>query len=195
MNDVVTIGIGLVSLIVGACVTLYAVNYQLKQQRKRRVASLSAALAAEIMTLIEIVHHRSYEDELRSVATEAGRIGGLRPTYAFAASQHYFSVFEANAGDIGELDPQRAAEVVAFYQQAKSWLDGMMLVSSEAAKRWPAEDVGARYALLADSLNRLLRVGFEVAIDLVPHSEMRKYIAFAAQRLDPARSDEDTLGR
>lgn len=175
-----------IGAIVGGAVTWWVSNEQAKQERIRQVRSVSAALAAEILTLVEMARRNNYEDELRQVAANAGGPGfsGEFDAFFVTASQAYFTVFEANAGDIGKLEPQAAVEVVAFYALARGWLDSLSETARPGDGALSREEVIAHYTFRADVISALCVFGEQLAGRLVPE-EVRQLIRNAVGALVP----------
>jgi hypothetical protein len=164
-------------------------------QRLRRRATLRAALAAEILSLVEMVRRGRYEEELRDFASQL--VASPEPrkfdSYFVHAPQSYFSVFEANAGDIGELDARLAVEVIAFYQQARSWLDSVAPELAPAVGPNTPEASAAHYTLRADTLARLCDFGTALAGRLAS-AEVAAHIVEVAKALDATASSVPPAG-
>jgi hypothetical protein len=105
------------------------------------------------------------------------------PEYVFSASQAYFTIFEANAGEIGELPPKVAVQVIAFYHQAKTFLDSMALTDKPNLKNVSAEVLVSHYAMVADFIDRLCTLGDDLVAQLAP-ADIRNHILRTAQQLD-----------
>jgi hypothetical protein len=181
----VELGAALLGALIGGFFAVWGGTRQLKVQRERRVRSLTAALSAEIASLIEIVRRNRYEESLRAVVrhVRSPAFDGTYDAHTVHASHSYFTVYEANASDIGELEPQLAVEVIAFYQQARSWLDGIAMASKLPDGVLSADEVARYYTLMADSLTRLMWFGDDLAARLAP-ANLSKHILHAARRLD-----------
>jgi hypothetical protein len=174
----------LVGAIVGGCLTMWGAGFHARRERERGLRALSAALAAEILSLVELARRNRYEDALRAEIAQLEQ-PGLDPvpqSFTVPVSQSYFSVFEANAGHIGELDSKLAVEVIAFYQQARSWLDGASVgVETQVFVHRDAQL--ARYRLLADGIAKLADFGESLGTRLAPR-DIRSFIEATAHALD-----------
>ncbi|MBI5891333.1 MAG: hypothetical protein HZB47_11760 [Nitrosomonadales bacterium] len=93
------------------------------RQRKSRRA-LALALQGEVQALLEILEKRGYIEGLRAAKAQIEATGKFQ-AYPFSARKKYFSVFEANAGQIGILGSPLSELVARFYAQANSILEDM----------------------------------------------------------------------
>jgi hypothetical protein len=78
----------------------------------------------------------------------------------------YFSVFEANASLVGELDTQDVVRVVSFYQQARSLADSASKDGTPDNNITPVVEAAARYEVLASAIEKLSSFGETVANEL-----------------------------
>lgn len=165
-----------IGAIVGGVATWCASTAQARRERRERDASLRAALAAEILGLVELVVRNHYEDELRQVAVNAtaGKEATLEKFF-ITASHGYFSVFDANAGDIGRLDPLLVVDVVAFYQHARAWLDSLSIGAVPDGNRG-TDELAAHYTFLADMTGSLCDLGRDLGYRLAPSEALHRYL-------------------
>lgn len=175
----------LMGALVGGALAIFGANWQLRSQRRQRLISLAAALSVEVASLVQTARRNRYAEELREVAESlrATPASDEKSTYVFVASQSYFSVFEANAGDIGELPAILAVEVIAFYQQARSVLDSLSMTSRPDLKALEARELASHYDLIADVLDKVCTFGDNLVARLAP-PDLSKHILHTARRLD-----------
>jgi hypothetical protein len=190
----------LLGALVGGFFAIWGAQRQFRTERKRRVLSLSAALATEIASLVELARRNRYVEELRAIVAlvQSPSFDG-QLVFISTASQAYFTVFEANAGDVGELEPKLAVEVIAFYQQARSCLDGLTMLSRMEPGKFGREEIVRYYTLLADTIMLLCQFGDALVARLAPDN-VSKHILHTARKIDAnelyrSRAEADTLPR
>ncbi|MGD9520038.1 MAG: hypothetical protein AB7W28_11060 [Armatimonadota bacterium] len=130
MDDVLTVKdyLPLIGVVVGGVLAIaggFASNVWLEysRERKRRYA-LALAFQGEVRALLEIIEKRKYLEGLRAAKAQTETTSKTQ-SYHFRARRKYFSVFEANVGQIGILKPPLSELVARFYTQANSVLEDM----------------------------------------------------------------------
>ena len=162
----------LLGVIVGGLISLGAWTVQDFSSAQRRRRSLKAALAAEIGSIVELIERQGYADELRRAAQSIATLTASTDfDYSIPIGQSYFTIYEANATTLGELEPQIASTVVRFYQGAKSLVDtladrreGIVFYRAEKAEM---------YRHIADALDELCELGTNACDKLVPNHKIR----------------------
>lgn len=156
------------------------------RHHRRRLRAVKSALAAEIATCIEIARVNNYEEQFLEMA---GRLRA-HPNAPEMISMHvpahhnYFSVFEANAGDIGELDTSLAVKIVCFYQAARAWLDSTSVENIPGAGTSNPGEEAFRHKALASQIRKLCELGDELVVELAS-SEVLKEIKTVSKVLTP----------
>lgn len=157
--------------------------------RTRRVKAVKAAIGLEVASLVELIQHQSYSDELREHA-EAIRKGVEQfgyPIICIPITHSYFSVFEANANLIGELDTSEVVGIIAFYQQARSLADSLSKGGTPDNSIVPAMEAAERYDALATAIDQLCELGVKVSTDLAPQVVLDQ-LARVARQLRPGNA-------
>jgi hypothetical protein len=93
------------------------------RERKLR-RTLALAFQAEVQALLEVIEKRGYIEGLRAAKAQIEATGKFQ-AYHFKAREKYFSVFEANVGQIGILRPPLSQLVTRFYAQVNSIFEDM----------------------------------------------------------------------
>ena len=112
----------LLSAFVGGAIGFFASwGMKIVERRHERLA-LANALAGEIGAIVEIVERREYLEDVRKTITQ------IRAThqvliFRVRVSQNVFSVYEANALQVGLLPTNVARDVARFYILAKSLIE------------------------------------------------------------------------
>ncbi|HCH7785863.1 TPA: hypothetical protein NNM78_005344 [Pseudomonas aeruginosa] len=161
-TDWTTVLVGLVSGIAG-----FLGNYWLTwKQGRGEVASIRAALVAEVAALVEIEEVREYELHMRQMSyflrTHADVLHDYEPeTFQFRISiaEHYNRVYQQHVATLGRLSPIESREFVRFYQFVDSFRadvseNGVLYEGSRDHQVWgetaeilaSALDVGRRLA-------------------------------------------------
>jgi hypothetical protein len=94
----------------------------IRERKLRR--TLALAFRGEVQALLEIFEKRGYIEGLRAAKAQIEATGKFQ-AYHFNTKKKYFSVFEANIGQIGVLRPPLSELVARFYAQAHLILDDM----------------------------------------------------------------------
>lgn len=115
----IELGAALLGAIIDGAMTIAGSWWQAEQQRRAMVRSLQVALAAEISTIVTFARSNAYaEDLLKAVQQIRGPDYRAEFTAFHVNTGHsYFSVYEGNAGQIGELPNDLSTQVVAFYKR------------------------------------------------------------------------------
>jgi hypothetical protein len=176
----------LVGAVVGGVFALAGAWWQAEHYRRRRIKSLSSALAAEIASCVQIARLNDYASGFRSMAVSirSNSTPGEVTWMHIPAHHNYFSVFEANAADIGELDSATAAEVVCFYQAARSWLDSVSEHNIPSGGALDRNEEASRHDLLAEQIDKLCEFGDRV-VGALAGQETLDRIRTTAQILAP----------
>lgn len=130
VDDVLTVKdyLPLIGVVVGGVFAIaggFASNvwHEHSRERKQKYA-LALAFQGEVRALLEIIEKRKYIEGLRAAKAQTEATGKTQP-YHFRARRKYFSVFDANVGQIGLLKPPLSELVARFYTQANSILEDM----------------------------------------------------------------------
>ncbi len=113
----------------------------MRERKLRR--TLALAFQGEVQALLEIIEKRGYIEGVRAAKAQIEATGKFQ-AYHFKAREKYFSVFEANVGQIGILRPPLSQLVARFYAQANSILEEMeWFEKSDPAKVDPMVAIAA----------------------------------------------------
>jgi hypothetical protein len=93
------------------------------RERKLR-RTLALAFQGEVQAVMEIIEKRGYIEGVRAAKAQIEATGKFQ-AYHYKAREKYFSVFEANVGQIEILRPPLSQLVARFYAQANSILEEM----------------------------------------------------------------------
>lgn len=96
-----------------------------RAERKRRRGSILKALASEVSTICQMIEAEGYREGLAELVAASQRDDWDGTTYKSDIRSNHFTVFEALASDLGELDGEHAREIVKFYSWCKYALDGL----------------------------------------------------------------------
>ncbi len=123
-NDVLAL-IGVVAgsllLIAGALAGNTLPEFIRKRKLRRKLA---LAFRDEVQALLEIIEKRGYIEGLRSAKAETEATGKYQ-AYHFRVRKKYFSVYEANVGQIEILKPPLSELITRFYSQANCIIEDM----------------------------------------------------------------------
>lgn len=91
--------------------------------RRRRSEAVLVAIAAEVRSILDLIEHQRYLEEVsaQAKAIRAGIWG--EHTLIIDIRSNYFSVFDSLAADLGLLKPHQIRKIVAFYAFCKSTID------------------------------------------------------------------------
>jgi hypothetical protein len=169
-----------------AVLALILWGVQQEVERRRRVRSIRAALAAEVATITALVRLNRYTDELRqhAKALRSRQDAFGYPIYIVHIQQSYFSVFDAIASQLGELDDHLVVDIVAFYQDAKSLVDSFARDAQPDNKLVTAPVAAQRYEDLAGALDRLCLFADRLVARLAS-AQVGDQIKIAARELRP----------
>jgi hypothetical protein len=147
-----------------------------ERHQRRRLRALKSALAAEIATCIEIARVNNYEEQFLEMADRLrAHPGAPEMTSMHVPAHHnYFSVFEANAGDIGELDTPLAVRIVCFYQAARAWLDSTSRENIPGSGTSNPGEEAFRHEALALQIRRLCELGDELVVELASSKALKE---------------------
>ena len=125
-------------------------NLWLEYRRERKMReTLALAFQGEIEALLEIIAKRGYMEGLRKAKAQTEQTGAIHG-YHFRARRKYFSVYEANVGQIGLLRPPLSRLVARFYTQANAILEDMeRFEEAEPSKIKPADAIAAYEEVLS----------------------------------------------
>jgi len=148
---------GLIGAIIGGLLAIGGGWAQAAYYRSKRIEALKAALAHEIATISSLARINQYAALLRAQADliVGGDEDALKRPFMVMATHNYFAVFDANAGDLGELETSLAGKVIAIYQAAKSWLDSLSPASVGEIQRYGPVELAGYYRLLAERADRI----------------------------------------
>lgn len=182
----IELGAALLGAIIGGGMTIAGGWWQAEQQRRARVRSLQVALAAEISTIVTLARSNGYAEDLLQ-AVQQIRSPDYRGEFTALnvnTGHNYFSVYEGNAGQIGELPNDLSPQVVAFYQAARSWLDSMSKANAPGENMLTREEAAKRLDLLASQVMRIANFG-EVLVERMSDPQTRQRILADAKSLEP----------
>ncbi len=169
--------------LVGGLVTIFGSFKLDEHQRDKRRAKLQSALAVEISSLIELAEHQKYASHLREFAEHLEQLDDVDyPTLHINASSGYFTVYEGNSGDVGELDMSQAADIIAFYQQARSLLDSVTKDGSPDPRYTSKAEAAEHYRELATRIDLFCDFGRGV-VEQLSAGAIRDRIAKNARAL------------
>jgi hypothetical protein len=151
----------LVSVVIGGILAIaggFVSNIWLESRRERKLRrTLARAFQGEIEALLDIIDKRGYIQGLRNARAKTEETGTTH-AYHFRARKKYFSVFEANVGQIGLLPPPLSQLIARFYTQANAILEDMERFEEVDPKRVDPKAAIATY-------NELIAI-FEDAVAL-----------------------------
>lgn len=169
------------AIVCGIIVIFGSFKLDAHQSNKRR-DNLRAAISIEIASVVELIRRQQYSKHLRMFAASVVDFkSGESRTFRLPARQSYFSVYEQNAGSLGELETHEVVSIVGFYQQAKSILDSV-LDTEEPNAEITNTDVASFYSSLASYIDNLCAFGEEIVAQLTTPG-IRARIAATATRL------------
>src|SRR3954470_2232574 len=142
----------LLSVALGGALAIGGGWAQAEYYRRRQRSALRRAIAAEVATIVAIARSRNYYQELLAAAKDARRVAGTFTRITIGANHNYFSVFEANSGAIGDLEPTLTADIIVFYQLTRSWLDAMSAANAPKDHTMTSEEAASNYTQLAGEL-------------------------------------------
>lgn len=176
----------LAGAVIGGTLTTFGAWAQAAYYRRQRVKALHSALAAEIATCVQIARLNDYEQQFLQMAADIRRSpdSGQVTSMHVPAAHNYFSVFEANAGDIGELKEPLGAQIVCFYQAARAWLDSTSEANIPGSGAANAIEEAYRHEVLAYQIRNLCALGDELVAKLAAPGTSHQ-IAEAAKVLAP----------
>jgi hypothetical protein len=157
-----------------------------RSERSRRLKKTKAALAVEIASLVALIRHQNYAGEVRAHAAAiraAGQEFGY-PIVCIPITHSYFSVFEANANLVGELETNEVVRVISFYQQARSLADSLSKAGTPDNTITPVAEAASRYEALASAVDSLCDLGVAVTNELASQVVLDQ-IADVARQLRP----------
>lgn len=170
-NEVVTIKeyLPLVGVVIGGILVIvggFVSNLWIEVRREKQLRKqLALAFEGEIGALLEIIEKRQYIEGLRHARDETKRSGKTQP-FIFRAKRKYFSVFEANVGQIGLLLPPLSRLVSRFYTQANAILEDMQLFEEADFGSVDPEEAAVAYDQLLEIFEDTIATGNTIVTEV-----------------------------
>lgn len=91
--------------------------------RKRRAVSILTAICAEVDSIVRLIEHRQYLDEVANYIDAISKGEWNGEGLVIDIRSNYFSVYESVCHDIGLVNPKHLWSIVNFYAYCKSVID------------------------------------------------------------------------
>jgi len=82
------------------------------------------AIASEVQSIAALVRSDRYLERFHKLANSIRDGSWSGESYVIDVRSNYTRVFEANAGNLNELEPHQVSKIVSFYAYGQAFIDG-----------------------------------------------------------------------